>query len=106
QAGVWVGSRPILGTGVAVRDWVTYYGAAFNVNPALEPFRWVRYGGLGTAPMTSLERERRGRLPPSLVRERLIEHFAEQFGYSRTTLFFDSSTLSRKAPSDAVATGS
>src|SRR5262249_23497299 len=25
QTGVWVRSRPILGAGVAVRDWVTYY---------------------------------------------------------------------------------
>lgn len=106
QSGVWVGQRPILGTGVAVRDWVTYYGAAFNINPALEPFRWVRYGGLETAPMTSLERERRGPLRPALVRERLVEHFVEQFGFARTILFSDSSSVRRRARSDAVATSS
>ena len=106
RPGVWVGQRPILGTGVAVRNWVTYYGAVFNINPVLEPFRWVRYGGPSVSPMTSLERERRGPLSPSLVRERLVEHFAERFGFVRTTLFFESPALSRKALSDAVATSS
>src|SRR5215469_7048304 len=31
QPGVWVGTRLIAGMGVAVRDWVTYYGAYFNI---------------------------------------------------------------------------
>src|SRR6266852_4237193 len=42
QAGVWVGDRPVAGVGVAVRDWVTWYGAFLNVNPDLVPFRLLR----------------------------------------------------------------
>src|SRR5205807_9599761 len=83
--GVWVGTRLIAGTGVAVRDWVAYYGAALNVNPELHPFRLVHSGGDG--PMTSLERERRAPLRPALVRQRLLEHLADRFGFPRTALF-------------------
>jgi lipoyl(octanoyl) transferase len=103
QTGVWVGPRLIAEMGVAVRDWVAYYGAVLNINPALQPFRLVRCGGQHEEPMTSLERERRGPLRPALVRERFLEHFAAQFGFSRTSLFSDHPSLSRKASSDALA---
>ena len=101
--GVWVGDRIIAAVGVAVRNWVAYYGAYLNVHTDLAPFRRLRSIYPDAGPMTSLERERRGPLRPSLVRERLVEHFAACFGFARTALFFDSPALSRKAPSDAVA---
>jgi lipoyl(octanoyl) transferase len=103
RAGVWVGGRLIASVGVAVRDWVAYFGLAFNVNPDLGPFRLVRCDPLSREPMTSLERERRGPLRISLVRERFLEHFAKQFGFGRTSLFFHHPALGRRAPSDAVA---
>jgi lipoyl(octanoyl) transferase len=101
--GVWVGARLIAGFGVAVRDWVAYYGVALNVNPSLDLFRRVRCGAAGDGPMTSLERERRGPLRPALVRQRLLEHFAARFGFARVALFSDHPSLSRKAPFDALA---
>jgi lipoyl(octanoyl) transferase len=105
RPGVWVGGRLIAGVGVAVRDWVTYYGVVLNVTPDLKPFRLVRCGG-ELEPMTSLERERRGRVRSSLVRERFLEHFAARFPFARTALFFDHPALVRKVPSDALATPS
>ena len=93
--------RLLAAVGIAVRDLVTYYGAALNVNPSLRPFRLVHCGGDG--PMTSLERERRGPVRPSLVRERLVEHFAVRFPFARTVLFSDHPSLGRKARSDALA---
>lgn len=103
-AGVWVGGRPIAGIGVAVRDWVSYFGFSFNVNPDLQLFRLVRWADKHGEPMTSLERERRGRLRPAWVRERLLEHFAARFPFSRTSLFSEHPMLTRKAVSDALAT--
>jgi lipoyl(octanoyl) transferase len=103
-AGVWIGSRPIAGIGVAVHDWVSYFGFSFNVNPDLQLFRLVRWAGREGEPMTSLERERRGRLRPALVRERLLEHFAALFPFSRSSLFSEHPLLTRKAVSDAFAT--
>jgi lipoyl(octanoyl) transferase len=100
---VLLGGRAIATIGVAVCNWVTYYGIMLNVNPDLEPFRRVRcVAGNGVA-MTSLERERRAPLSASLVRERVLAHFAAQFGFERTSLFFEPPALSRKAPTDAVA---
>ncbi len=100
QPGVWAGPRLLAAVGIAVRDWVTYYGAALNVNPALRPYRLVR---CGDGAMTSLERERRGPVRPALVRERLVEHFAARFPFGRTVLFSDHPSLGRKARSDALA---
>ena len=37
QPGVWIGSRPVANVGVAVHDWVTYFGVYVNVNPAFGP---------------------------------------------------------------------
>jgi lipoyl(octanoyl) transferase len=103
RPGVWANGRPIAAVGVAVRQWVTYYGAALNVNPDLVPFRRVHCLGPAEEPMTSLERERRGPLRPSLVRERLLEHFSARFPCARTALFTDHPALRRPTPSDAVA---
>jgi hypothetical protein len=38
-----------------------------------------------------------------LVRERFIEHFAFQFAFGRTSLFFHHPFLERRAASDPVA---
>jgi lipoyl(octanoyl) transferase len=92
EAAVSVGARPVAHVGVAVRHWVSYYGAALNVYPDLVPLRWVRTAA-GAEPMTSLERERRGPLRPSLVRERLLEHFMARFGFGRLSLFFNHPAL-------------
>lgn len=116
RPGVWAGGRLLAGVGIAVRDWVTYYGAVLNVNPALGPFRLVRCDETAPAgvagrfhvaatpqPMTSLERERRGPVRPALVRERLVERFAARFSFARTVLFSGHPSLGRKARSDAFA---
>jgi lipoyl(octanoyl) transferase len=93
RAGVWVGDRLLAGVGVAVRDWVSWYGAFFNVSPDLMPFRLVRSGSPGDGPMTSLARERHGAPRMARVRQRLVEHFAEQFGFERTSIFFSHPSL-------------
>jgi lipoyl(octanoyl) transferase len=88
QPDVWIGRRPIASVGIAVRSWVAYFGAALNINPDLTLYRHIRTGQPGDEPMTSLVRERHGGLRPSLVRDRLLEHFAANFPYfERTTLF-------------------
>ncbi len=101
RSGVWVGQRMVAGVGVAVHDWVAYYGAYLNFHPDLFPFRQVHTGG-DDGPMTSLVRERRGPLRPALVRERLLEHFCAAFGCERSALFFSHPLLSRPAPLPSV----
>jgi lipoyl(octanoyl) transferase len=101
-AAVFVGERPVAHLGVAVRDWVAYYGAAFNVYPDLQPLRRVLTAP-NAPPMTSLERERRGPLRAALVRERFLEHFAARFGFERLSLFFHHPALGARAGSGTVA---
>lgn len=93
DAAVWVGGRPIAALGLAVRNWVTYFGAYLNVYPYLESFRMLACTAGGPEPMTSLERERHGPVRPSLVRQRLLEHFAETFGFTRTAMFSEHPAL-------------
>jgi lipoyl(octanoyl) transferase len=102
EPGVWVSSRLVAGVGVAVRDWVAYFGAFLNIDPDLAPFRLVRSGGPSDGPMTSLVRERRGPLRSALVRERLLEHFAAAFGCVRTSLFFGHPLVGRPAAAPPV----
>ncbi|GIW80324.1 MAG: hypothetical protein KatS3mg105_2131 [Gemmatales bacterium] len=104
QTGIWVGKRPIASIGVAVRDWVSYYGAVLNISPPLHLFRWLQCGAPGDDSMTSIAKERRGALKPSLVRERFLEHFTNTFSFERMSLFSDHPQLRRKAATDVVAT--
>jgi lipoyl(octanoyl) transferase len=103
HSGISVGTRPIAEIGIAVRDWISYFGAALNVNPDLLPFRGVSSGVDGCSTMTSIERERHGPLRPALVRELLIEEMARHFGFTETLLFSDHPLLKRKACHDALA---
>jgi lipoyl(octanoyl) transferase len=99
---VWAGRRPIACLGVAVRDWVTYHGAIFNLNPDLEWFRGI-HTGKDHPVMTSLERERRGPVRPGMVRQRLLEHLAERLGFGEMLLFTEHPRLGRKAQAHAIA---
>ncbi len=92
-AGVWVGERLIAALGVAVRDWVSSFGAYVNVQPQLDAFRTVQTVPAGREPMTSLERERRGPVRPALVRQQLIEHFQACFGFTQIALFTEHPAL-------------
>jgi lipoyl(octanoyl) transferase len=103
RPGVWVGVRQIAHVGIAVRDWISYFGCAINVDPLLKPFRRVRCDG-EVKPMTSMERERRGRARVSTVRQRLLELIASRFGFERVSLFHHHPSLPRKARVHAVAT--
>jgi lipoyl(octanoyl) transferase len=103
HAGVWVGARLIAHVGVAVRDWVSYFGLALNVNPDLDPFRRICCGGAGDGPMTSLQRELRTPVRMAAVRQRLLDLTHARFGFDRLALFHDHPALPTKAPTDAVA---
>jgi len=93
RGGAWVGNRLLAGLGFAVRNWVSYFGMCLNINPILDPYRNIRCTPLSSEPMTSLERERRGRLSPSMVRERFVDHFQKGFDFDRISLFTEHHSL-------------
>lgn len=98
---VWVNGRPIASIGIAVRDWISYFGAILNVNPLLNEFRDVRTGK-DHPPMTSLQRECRRPVRPALVRELIVEKMTMQFGFGRTALFTEHPQLVRKVIKHAL----
>jgi lipoyl(octanoyl) transferase len=106
HAGVWANGRLIAHVGVAVREWVAYFGAAVNVHPDLEPFRRVQCAGPGEPAMTSIVRERREAVRDGTVRQRFVEAFERHFGFRRISLFHHHPALTRPALTDAVATRS
>lgn len=91
--GAWVRTRLLAGLGFAVCNWVSYYGLCLNINPVLDPYRLVRCVPQTVEPMTSLERERRGRVQPSMARERFIENFRNGFEFARVSLFSEHPAL-------------
>ena len=102
RAGVWVGGRRVAHVGVAVNDWVAYFGAALNVNPDMELLKRVTDGRNGELPVTSMERERRAPVRPATVRQRFVEAFQNEFGFGRVSLFPSLPELTRQARIDAV----
>jgi lipoyl(octanoyl) transferase len=93
DTGLWVGGRLVGAFGVSVRDWVTSFGAYLNVQPRLDLFRFVQATPTLREPMSSLECERRGPVRPAMVRQHLVEHFQNRFGFSRVALFTDHPAL-------------
>jgi lipoyl(octanoyl) transferase len=106
RAGIWVNGRLLAHVGIAVREWVTYFGAALNVHPDLEAFRPVQVAGAGEPPMTSLAREHRDRIRDGTVRQMLVEAFARSFGFARTSLFHTHPALTRPTAANAITSSS
>lgn len=80
--GVWVDDRKIASIGIAVTHWVAYHGFALNVDPKLEHFDLIVPCGLRGVSMTSLTREAGRAIDVQEVRERLVAHFRNEFGFS------------------------
>lgn len=57
DTGVWVGSKKIASLGVAVKNWVTYHGAAVNVTSDPMAFQGMNPCGFSSSIMTSIEEQ-------------------------------------------------
>ena len=53
HTGVWVGKEKIASVGVAVKQWISYHGAAINLNTELNDFKRISPCGLESGMMTS-----------------------------------------------------
>ena len=87
RCGIWGRSGQLAAVGVAVRNWVTYYGAYLNVCPPMGLFRLVESDPLEHARMSCLLAERRGAARMSTVRAGLVRHLTEAFGCTRYHLY-------------------
>ena len=55
ETGVWVGRQKIASLGIAVKRWVTYHGAAINLDYDPKAFQGLNPCGFTTATMTCIE---------------------------------------------------
>jgi lipoate-protein ligase B len=112
--GIWGRTGLLAALGVAVRNWVTYYGAYLNVDPPLGLFRLVESDIPPSLPplaenesrfMSSLMAERRGSIKMTMIRAALVGRLSEAFGCDRYHLFTGHPYLREKSGQWAVDSG-
>lgn len=94
--GIWGRTGRVAALGVAVRHWITYYGAYLNVCPPMGLFRLVETNPSGRASMSSLVAERCGPVRMTGVRAALVRRLAERFNCDRYHLYTGHPMLRRK----------
>ena len=55
ETGVWVGSQKVASLGIAVKKWITYHGAAINLDYDPEAFLGLNPCGFQSSTMVSVE---------------------------------------------------
>lgn len=55
ETGVWIGSQKIASLGIAVKKWITYHGAAINLDYDPEAFQGLNPCGFKSSTMIDLE---------------------------------------------------
>jgi lipoyl(octanoyl) transferase len=85
--GVWGRTGQLAALGIAVRHWITYYGAHLNVCPPMGLFRLVKSDSPGQTCMSCLVAERCGPVRMTGVRSALVCRLAERFNCDRYHLY-------------------
>jgi lipoyl(octanoyl) transferase len=80
--GVWVDDKKIAAIGIKVSRWITMHGFAFNINTELKYFSGIIPCGIKDKSVTSLENELNQKMNLETVKNLLVKHFKEVFGYS------------------------
>ncbi|MGZ3690302.1 MAG: lipoyl(octanoyl) transferase LipB [Pseudobdellovibrio sp.] len=71
ETGVWIGHQKIASLGIAVKKWVTYHGAALNVDYDPEAFQGLNPCGFKTSTMTSMETQLNKKIDSTKLKEQL-----------------------------------
>ena len=78
--GIWGQSGQLIAIGVAVTNWITSFGAQFNVVPVLPIFDYIDTDPVEHSPAGSLCQEHRKPVHMTTVRTRVVRAVAEAFG--------------------------
>ena len=77
--GVWVEDRKIASLGVAVKKWISYHGAAINLDKDPQAFQGINPCGFPSSTMVSLEELVERPIDRVKFKERLGENLQAQF---------------------------
>lgn len=97
--GVWGRSGQLISFGLAVKHWITYYGAVINVAPALPIFRYIDTDTIGSTRAGSLSEEQRRAMRMTSLRSRVVRAVAESFGCDQYHTFTSHPLLPEAAKS-------
>ncbi len=57
ETGVWIGDKKIASLGLSIRHWVTFHGAALNIENDPQAFQGIKPCGFSPSIMTSMEEQ-------------------------------------------------
>lgn len=77
--GVWVGKKKIASIGVAVKNWISFHGAAINLNTDLKEFTKINPCGLDANIMTSVENQTGKKADFTKFSDILVSKYSELF---------------------------
>lgn len=80
--GVWIAGKEkkIASIGIAISSWITFHGAALNVENDLSGFAKIDPCGFNANVMTSMKEELKEKCPSlEIVKKALVRHFSKQF---------------------------
>ncbi|MGZ5279517.1 MAG: lipoyl(octanoyl) transferase LipB [Pseudobdellovibrionaceae bacterium] len=77
ETGVWVGRQKIASLGIGVKKWVTYHGAAINLDHDPEAFQGLKPCGFTSDTMVSLEKILNRKIDRQQFSESLKTHLLE-----------------------------
>jgi lipoate-protein ligase B len=79
HTGIWVGAQKIGSIGVAVKNWITFHGAAINLNTDLKEFFRINPCGLEPETMISAKKILDRDVSMQDFGQRLIEEYNDIF---------------------------
>jgi lipoyl(octanoyl) transferase len=79
ETGVWVGRQKIASLGIGVKKWVTYHGAAINLDEDPQAFQGMKPCGFSSDTMVSLEKLLGQKVDRREFSERLKARLIESF---------------------------
>lgn len=79
--GVWANNSKLASIGVAVSRWITYHGAALNVNTDLDYFKLINPCGITEYSIGSMASATGKKIDMDKVRNELASSFAAVFNY-------------------------
>ena len=86
--GIWVDNSKITAIGIAVKQWVSMHGFAFNINTDLDYFKWIVPCGITDREVTSLDKLTGACNDYKKLRKLTADYFIRVFGYDEAAEIF------------------
>jgi len=88
--GVWTGGKKIASVGVAVKHWMSFHGAAINLNTDLSDFDQINPCGLDSTVMTSAKKILSKKVNLLTFGRKLVNHYCDIFNTNFTPVDLES----------------